>query len=154
MIEASGFRRPRTAWPNDLTDREVEVLRLTARGLSNKQIASSLVVSPRTVQNHLAAVYTRPAGAPAPAPQCSPSSMDWPEDKPNGAFRPGARGSNIPTMTTTTHTNYKATVSKMYEAFGHGDVAGILSQLSKDITWDVTEEPWTPHAAGVPWLLP
>ncbi len=55
---------------------------------------------------------------------------------------------------TTTHTNYKATVSAMYEAFGRGDVAGILAQLSKDITWDVTEEPWTPHAAGVPWLLP
>ena len=57
VIEAAGGRRPRTAWPNDLTDREVDVLRLTARGLSNKEIASSLVVSPRTVQNHLAAVY-------------------------------------------------------------------------------------------------
>jgi ketosteroid isomerase-like protein len=42
----------------------------------------------------------------------------------------------------------------MYEAFGRGDLAGILSHLSEDITWDVTEEPWTPHAAGVPWLLP
>jgi HD-GYP domain-containing protein (c-di-GMP phosphodiesterase class II) len=59
VIEAAGVRRPRTAWPNDLTDREVDVLRLTARGLSNKQIASSLVVSPRTVQNHLAAVYDK-----------------------------------------------------------------------------------------------
>jgi HD-GYP domain-containing protein (c-di-GMP phosphodiesterase class II) len=59
VIEAAGVRRPRTAWPNDLTDREVEVLRLTARGLSNKEIASSLVVSPRTVQNHLAAVYDK-----------------------------------------------------------------------------------------------
>lgn len=59
VIEAAGVRRPRTACPNDLTDREVEVLRLTARGLSNKEIASSLVVSPRTVQNHLAAVYEK-----------------------------------------------------------------------------------------------
>jgi HD-GYP domain-containing protein (c-di-GMP phosphodiesterase class II) len=59
VIEAAGVRRPRTAWPNDLTDREVDVLRLTARGLSNKEIASSLVVSPRTVQNHLAAVYDK-----------------------------------------------------------------------------------------------
>jgi len=59
VIEAAGGRRPRTAWPNDLTDREVDVLRLTARGLSNKEIASSLVLSPRTVQNHLAAVYDK-----------------------------------------------------------------------------------------------
>jgi DNA-binding NarL/FixJ family response regulator len=35
------------------------VLRLTPRGLSNKEIASSLIVSPRTVQNHLAAVYDK-----------------------------------------------------------------------------------------------
>jgi len=42
----------------------------------------------------------------------------------------------------------------MYEAFGRGDLAGILSHLSEDVTWDVTDEPWTPHAAGVPWLLP
>jgi HD-GYP domain-containing protein (c-di-GMP phosphodiesterase class II) len=59
VIEAAGVRRPRTAWPNDLTDREVDVLRLTARGLSNKAIASALFVSPRTVQNHLAAVYDK-----------------------------------------------------------------------------------------------
>jgi DNA-binding NarL/FixJ family response regulator len=59
VIEAAGARRPRTAWPKDLTDREVDVLRLTARGLSNKGIASSLVVSPRTVQNHLAAMYDK-----------------------------------------------------------------------------------------------
>jgi len=59
VIEAAGARRPRTAWPNDLIDREVDVLRLTARGLSNKEIAASLVVSPRTVQNHLAAVYDK-----------------------------------------------------------------------------------------------
>lgn len=51
--------RPRTAWPNDLTDREVDVLRLAARGLSNKEIASSLVISPRTAQNHLAAIYDK-----------------------------------------------------------------------------------------------
>jgi HD-GYP domain-containing protein (c-di-GMP phosphodiesterase class II) len=59
VIEAAGGRRPRTAWPNDLTDREVDVLRLAARGLSNKEIATELVVSPRTVQNHLAAIYDK-----------------------------------------------------------------------------------------------
>jgi HD-GYP domain-containing protein (c-di-GMP phosphodiesterase class II) len=59
VIEAAGAPRPRRAWPNDLTDREVEVLRLAARGLSNKEIAGALVVSPRTVQNHLAAIYDK-----------------------------------------------------------------------------------------------
>jgi len=56
-------------------------------------------------------------------------------------------------MTTTT-ASHMSTVTAMYEAFGRGDLAGILSHLSEDVTWDVTEEPWTPHAAGVPWLIP
>jgi HD-GYP domain-containing protein (c-di-GMP phosphodiesterase class II) len=59
VIEAAGVERPRVAWPNDLTDREVEVLRFTTRGLTNKEIASALVISPRTVGNHLAAVYDK-----------------------------------------------------------------------------------------------
>jgi len=42
-----------------LTDREIEVLRLAVRGLTNKQIAHELVVSPRTVQHHLAHVYEK-----------------------------------------------------------------------------------------------
>jgi DNA-binding NarL/FixJ family response regulator len=36
-----------------LTDRETEVLRLVAKGLSSKQIAERLVLSHRTVQNHV-----------------------------------------------------------------------------------------------------
>jgi DNA-binding NarL/FixJ family response regulator len=46
VIAAAGGQRPRTAWPNDLTDREVEVLRLAARGLSNKEIATLTASSP------------------------------------------------------------------------------------------------------------
>jgi HD-GYP domain-containing protein (c-di-GMP phosphodiesterase class II) len=59
VIEAAGAERPRVAWPNDLTEREVEVLRFTARGMTNKEIASSLAISPRTVGNHLSAVYDK-----------------------------------------------------------------------------------------------
>ena len=59
VIEAAGLPRRRTAWPNDLTDREVDVLRLLARGLSNRDIADALVLSPRTVQHHLASTYDK-----------------------------------------------------------------------------------------------
>ena len=37
----------------ELTDRETEVLRLVAKGLTYPQIASRLTLSPRTVQNHV-----------------------------------------------------------------------------------------------------
>jgi DNA-binding CsgD family transcriptional regulator len=43
--------------PAGLTAREVEVLRLVARGLTNRAVAARLAVSPRTVGAHLAAVY-------------------------------------------------------------------------------------------------
>jgi uncharacterized protein len=56
-------------------------------------------------------------------------------------------------MTDTIHTHTQS-VTAMYDAFGRGDVDGILSHLSQEITWDVTDEPWTPHAAEVPWLAP
>lgn len=42
-----------------LTEREIEVLRLVARGLSNRQIAAQLVVSPKTVGNHLQNIYSK-----------------------------------------------------------------------------------------------
>ena len=56
-------------------------------------------------------------------------------------------------MTTITN-SHAATVTAIYEAFGRGDIPAVLSHLSEDVTWDVTEEPWTPAAAGVPWLVP
>jgi DNA-binding CsgD family transcriptional regulator len=43
----------------DLTTRELEIATLAAAGLSSKQIADRLVVSVRTVDNHLSAVYTK-----------------------------------------------------------------------------------------------
>jgi DNA-binding NarL/FixJ family response regulator len=42
-----------------LTDREVEVLRLIARGRSNKEVASSLFISPKTVGRHVENLYAK-----------------------------------------------------------------------------------------------
>jgi two-component system, NarL family, response regulator LiaR len=49
--------------PDPLTERELEVLRLAARGQTNKQIGVALQISDRTVQNHLANVYGKLAVA-------------------------------------------------------------------------------------------
>ena len=43
--------------PGNLTERQAEVLRLLAAGLSNKQIAAELYLSPATVERHLATIY-------------------------------------------------------------------------------------------------
>ena len=42
-----------------LTERELEVLRLAAKGMGNKQIGAALAISDRTVQGHLANIYSK-----------------------------------------------------------------------------------------------
>lgn len=59
VLEAEGVRQRRTSLPNGLTEREVEVLCLLARGMTNRQIADELVVSPRTVQHHVSHVFDK-----------------------------------------------------------------------------------------------
>jgi DNA-binding NarL/FixJ family response regulator len=52
--------KPTTKQPLELlSDREMEVLRLAARGLSNQGIAKELVLSVRTVQGHLRHIFTK-----------------------------------------------------------------------------------------------
>jgi DNA-binding NarL/FixJ family response regulator len=43
----------------ELSDREREVLELIARGKPNSEIARSLVVSPKTVRNHVSNIFTK-----------------------------------------------------------------------------------------------
>ena len=58
VLSAAGHRtRQRRDGPGGLTAREVEVLRLLARGLSTKQIAERLTVSPKTASNHIEHIY-------------------------------------------------------------------------------------------------
>jgi HD-GYP domain-containing protein (c-di-GMP phosphodiesterase class II)/DNA-binding CsgD family transcriptional regulator len=49
----------RREWPAGLTTREVDVLRLVARGMSSKQIAMQLVITPKTARNHIEHIYTK-----------------------------------------------------------------------------------------------
>jgi HD-GYP domain-containing protein (c-di-GMP phosphodiesterase class II) len=49
----------RRAYPAGLTGREVEVLRLLARGRSSRSIAASLVLSEQTVNHHVRHIYTK-----------------------------------------------------------------------------------------------
>jgi predicted ATPase/class 3 adenylate cyclase/DNA-binding CsgD family transcriptional regulator len=46
-------------YPAGLTEREVDMLRLLAQGFSYAAIAEQLVISPRTVNRHLTAIYSK-----------------------------------------------------------------------------------------------
>jgi HD-GYP domain-containing protein (c-di-GMP phosphodiesterase class II) len=60
VLVADGHRAPkRSALPGGLTSREAEVLVLLAHGNSNREIASALGVSRKTVSSHLEHVFTK-----------------------------------------------------------------------------------------------
>ncbi len=44
---------------HDLSPREVEVLRLVARGLNNNDIAAEMSISPRTAKNHISSILSK-----------------------------------------------------------------------------------------------
>lgn len=46
-------------WPANLTDREVDVLRLACRGSSREAVAAALRISPKTVSRHLENAYAK-----------------------------------------------------------------------------------------------
>jgi DNA-binding NarL/FixJ family response regulator len=47
------------AHPAGLSDREVEVLRLVASGMTNAEVAGRLFLSPRTVDWHVSSIYRK-----------------------------------------------------------------------------------------------
>jgi len=60
VLEAAGHRaRRRREGPAGLTAREVEVLRLLARGLATKEIAARLAITPKTAGNHIEHIYSK-----------------------------------------------------------------------------------------------
>jgi HD-GYP domain-containing protein (c-di-GMP phosphodiesterase class II) len=56
---SGGKTSGRRAWPANLSDREVEVLRLIARGFSTRQIAEALTISPKTADHHIQHIYNK-----------------------------------------------------------------------------------------------
>jgi DNA-binding NarL/FixJ family response regulator len=50
---------PATALPDGLSPREVDVLRLVARGLSNRQIGEELFISAHTAANHMRSILRK-----------------------------------------------------------------------------------------------
>ncbi len=60
VLGAAGHRVPRRReGPAGLTAREIDVLRLVSRGLSSKEIAARLVISPKTARNHIEHIYAK-----------------------------------------------------------------------------------------------
>jgi DNA-binding CsgD family transcriptional regulator len=60
VLEAGGATSTlKLAWPAALSDREVEVVRLVARGASNKEIAAQLGITAKTVAHHVAHAYDK-----------------------------------------------------------------------------------------------
>lgn len=61
VLAAAGHmtRVTRRVWPADLSDREVEVLRLVARGYSNREMAQRLIIAEKTVGHHIQHIYSK-----------------------------------------------------------------------------------------------
>jgi HD-GYP domain-containing protein (c-di-GMP phosphodiesterase class II) len=63
LLQELGAPRPpqslRREWPAGLTDREVEVLRLVAQGLTKRQIGERLFISEKTAGTHVEHVYSK-----------------------------------------------------------------------------------------------
>ena len=55
--EMAGFQKSQIL--NDLSAREIEVLEALCRGMNNKDIAASMVVSPETVKTHVSTIISK-----------------------------------------------------------------------------------------------
>lgn len=64
VLDVLAVGRPtRTGFPDGLTSREIDVLRLVAKGASNKEIGESLFISQNTAANHVRSILTKTGAA-------------------------------------------------------------------------------------------
>jgi HD-GYP domain-containing protein (c-di-GMP phosphodiesterase class II) len=61
VLDAAGqlTRPPTVARPAGLTEREVDVLRIIARGRTNREVAATLGISAKTVGHHIEHIYAK-----------------------------------------------------------------------------------------------
>jgi NarL family two-component system response regulator LiaR len=59
MRQFSALPGKQTPLVDDLTPRELEVLTLIAEGMGNKEIAQELVISEKTVKNHINNIFSK-----------------------------------------------------------------------------------------------
>jgi DNA-binding NarL/FixJ family response regulator len=61
VLAAAGHEKSRVRrnYPAQLSDHEVEVIALVARGLSNKEVADRLSISHKTVQRHMESIFAK-----------------------------------------------------------------------------------------------
>jgi ATP/maltotriose-dependent transcriptional regulator MalT len=58
-IAEIGAPPPRAQFPDELSPREVQILQLVARGLSNREIGEALVISEHTAANHIRSILRK-----------------------------------------------------------------------------------------------
>jgi len=83
----------------ELTDREREVLKLLARGYDNPRISRTLVLSDKTIRNHVSTILASSTRTPAPTPSFGPDAPGWAGRTDRACprpTRPGRRGLQLP----------------------------------------------------------
>src|SRR5579859_1480815 len=90
VLAAAGHRQPRRrGGVAGLTARELEVLILAARGMSTRQIAERLVITPKTAGNHVEHIYAKiGASSRAAAAMFAVQHGLLPEEQPAARIRP------------------------------------------------------------------
>jgi len=59
ILDASPIKAKASRYPDKLSEREVEVLQLVARGQTNQQIADNLILSHKTVARHMSNIFVK-----------------------------------------------------------------------------------------------
>jgi DNA-binding NarL/FixJ family response regulator len=59
LVRLEALSRRTTATAGGLTTREVEILRLVAAGMTNREIAAALTISDHTVRRHLQNIFAK-----------------------------------------------------------------------------------------------